>query len=286
MMKSEKYLENFWCRVLVLEDVVIFFQNHTDLKGKLEEANHILLFSHSVMSNSFLWPHGLQYSGLPSHSLSPRACSNSCPSSRWSHSTISSSAISFSSYLLSFPASGSFPMTLLFTSSGQISGASALVPVLPMNIQGWFPLGLTGFISLQSKGLSRVFSSTTEIWKHQFLGTQPYLWSNSQICTWLLENTIALTIWIFVDKMLFFFNFSFFPPSFFPLISFFLFSSIIFYTMFHSQGNGASLFFFLIPSTSSEVSQVWHECLGGILQAHVPNPVVVTMPTKWSGRLV
>lgn len=89
--------------------------------------------------------------------------------------------------------------------------------------------------------------------------------------------------------MLFFFNFSFFPPSFFSLISFFVFffSSIIFYTMFHSQGNGASFFFFsLIPSTSSEVSQVWHECLGRILQAHVSNPVVVTMPTKWSGKLV
>ena len=174
------------------------------------------------MSNS-LRPHGLQCSRLPSHSLSSRACSNSCPSNQWSHPTISFSAISFSSCLLSFPAPGSFPMTLLFTSSGQISGASALVSVLPMNIQGWFPLGLTGFISLQSKGLLQVFCSTTKIWKHQFLGAQPSLWSNSHICTWLLEKTIALTIWIFVGKMLFIFHFSFFPPSFSSLISFFLF---------------------------------------------------------------
>ena len=86
-----------------------------------------------------------------------------------------------------FPASGSFPTNRLFSSGGQSIGASASASVLPVNIQGWFPLGLSGLISLLSKGLSQVFSSTT-VWKHQFFGTQPSLWSNSHICTWLLEK--------------------------------------------------------------------------------------------------
>ena len=102
-------------------------------------------------------------------------------------SIISSSAITFSFYLQFFPASGSFPMSWLFTSGGQNIGASVPASVHPMNSQSWFPLGLTGLISLLSKGLSRVFSSTT-VWKHQFCGTQPSLWSNSRIYTWLLEN--------------------------------------------------------------------------------------------------
>ena len=92
-----------------------------------------------------------------------------------------------SSCLQSLPASGSFPMSQLFASGGQSIGTSASVLLLPMNIQGWFPLALTGLLSLQSKGLSRVFSSTT-VWKHQFFGTQPSLWSNSHICIWLLEK--------------------------------------------------------------------------------------------------
>ena len=102
-------------------------------------------------------------------------------------SIISSSAITFSFYLQFFPASGSFPMSWLFTSGGQNIGASVPASVHPMNSQSWFPLGLTGLISLLSKELSRVFSSTT-VWKHQFCGTQPSLWSNSRIYTWLLEN--------------------------------------------------------------------------------------------------
>ena len=105
-----------------------------------------------------LRPHGLQHASLPCPSLSPKICSNSCPLSWWYHPTISSSVVPFSC-LQSFPASGSFPVSWLFTSSGHSIGASALV--LPMNIQDWFPLGLTGLISLQSKGLSRVFSNTT-----------------------------------------------------------------------------------------------------------------------------
>ena len=100
--------------------------------------------------------------GLPvCPSPTPRACPNSCPSSRWCHPTITSSVIPFSSCLQSFPTSGSFPASQVFTSSGQITGASASASVLPMNIQDWFPLGWTGCISLLSKGLSRVFSNTT-----------------------------------------------------------------------------------------------------------------------------
>ena len=121
-------------------------------------------FSCSVMSNS-LRPHGLQHARLPCPSPSPRACSNSRPFSQWCHPAISPSVAPFSSCLQSFPASGSFPMSQFFASGAQSTGASA--SVLPRNIQRWFPLGLTGFISFQSKGLSRVFSSTT-VWKHQF----------------------------------------------------------------------------------------------------------------------
>ena len=114
------------------------------------------------MSDS-LPPHGLQHTRIPSPSPIPRACSNSCPLSQWSHPTIPSSVVPFSSCLQSLPASGLFPMSWFFTLVGQSIGtsASASASVLPMNIQDWFPLGLTGLISLQSKGLSRVFSSNT-----------------------------------------------------------------------------------------------------------------------------
>ena len=118
-----------------------------------------LLFSCCVAFDS-LPPHGLQLARYSSPSLSCRVCTNSCPLSQCCHPTISSSVILFSSCLQSFPASGSFPMSQFFTSGGQTIGASALASVLPMYIQGWFPSGLTGLISLQSKGLSRVFSNT------------------------------------------------------------------------------------------------------------------------------
>ena len=143
-------------------------------------------FSHSAVSNS-LWPHGLQHTRLPCPSPTPKACSNSCPSSQWCHPTILSSVIPCTSCLQSFPASGSFPMGQFFASSGQSIGVSASASVLPMNIQDWFPLRLTGLISVQSKGLSRVFSNTT-VQKHQFFGTQLSLESNSHIQTWLLEK--------------------------------------------------------------------------------------------------
>jgi len=129
---------------------------------------HSVQFSHSVVSDS-LWPRGLQHARLPCLSPTPRAYSNSCPWSRWWHPTISSSVIPFS--FQSFPASGSFPMSQFFTLGGKSIGVSASASVLSMNIQGWFPLGLTSLISLQSKGLSRVFSNTT-VQKHQFFGAQ------------------------------------------------------------------------------------------------------------------
>ena len=138
------------------------------------------------MSDS-LWPHGLQHASFPWPLLSLRACSNSCPLSQWCHPIILSSVTPFSSCSQHIPASGSFPMSLLFASSSQSIGASALATVLPMNIQGRFPLGLTGLISLQSKGLSRVFTNTA-VWKHQFFGAKPSLWPNSHIHTWLLEK--------------------------------------------------------------------------------------------------
>ena len=140
-------------------------------------------FSHSVMSDS-LWPRGLQYTRLPCPSPTPGAYSNSCPSSQWWHPTISSSVVSFSSHLQSFPASGSFPKSQFFASGGQSIRISASASVLPMNIQDWFPLEWTGWISLQSKGLSRVFNTTVQ--KHEFFGAQLSLQSNSHIHTWLL----------------------------------------------------------------------------------------------------
>ena len=139
-----------------------------------------------AQSRSTLQPHGLQSARPPCPSPTPGVYSNSCLLHRWCHPTISSSVVLFSC-LQSFPASGSFQMSQLFTSGGQSTGVSASALVLPMNIQDWFPLGLTGWISLQSKGLSRVFSNTT-VQNHQFFGSQLSLWSNSHIHTWLLEK--------------------------------------------------------------------------------------------------
>ena len=127
----------------------------------------------------------LQHSRLPCPSLSLRACANSCPLNWWCHSAISSSVTPFFSCPQSFPASGFFQWVSSFTSRSQSTGAPA--SVLPMNILGWFPLELTGCISLLSKRLSTVFSNTT-VWKHQFFSDQPSLWSNSYIHTWLMEK--------------------------------------------------------------------------------------------------
>ena len=135
--------------------------------GKLPFSS--VQFSHSVMTDTSR-PHGLQHNRLPYPSPTPRACSNSCPSSWWCHPTISSSVVPFFC-LQSFPVSGSFPTSQFFTSSGQIIRASASASVLPMNTQDWFPLGWTGWISLQLKGLSRVFSNAT-VQKNQFFSAQ------------------------------------------------------------------------------------------------------------------
>ena len=141
-------------------------------------------FIHSVMSDS-LPPHESQHARPPCPSPTPEVYPNSCPSSLWCHPATSSSVIPFSSCPQSFPESGSFPINQLFASGGQRIGVSASVSALPMTIQSWFPL--TGLIFLLSKGLQRVFSSTT-VWKHQFFSAQPSFLSNSHILTWLLEK--------------------------------------------------------------------------------------------------
>ena len=133
----------------------------------------LVQFSRSVVSNS-LQTHGLQHARPSCPSLTPRTYSNSCPLSPWCHPTISFSVIPFSFCFQSYSASGSFPVNQFFASGGQSIGASASASVLPMNIQDWFPLGLTDVISFKSKGLSRVFSNTT-VQKHQFFGTQLFL---------------------------------------------------------------------------------------------------------------
>ena len=163
---------------LGVTNVLILYKTQIIQKTRFPFANCLLYllesnsvqFSRSVMSDS-LQPHGLQHHRLLCTSPTPSACSNSCPSSWWYHPTISSSVIPFSSCLQSFPASGYFLMNQFFASGGQSIGASASASVLPMNIQDWSPLRWTGWISLQSKGLSRVFSNTT-VQKHQFFSAQ------------------------------------------------------------------------------------------------------------------
>ena len=136
----------------------------------------LLLFNHLVVSDS-LRHHGLQHARLPYPSPSPEVCSRSCPLRWWCHPTISSSITLFSFCPQSFPASGTFPMSRSFTSGDQNTGASVLASVVPMSIQCWFPLRLTGLISLLPEGLSEVFSSTI-VWKWQFYGALPSIWSS------------------------------------------------------------------------------------------------------------
>ena len=165
-------------------DYFLGLQNHCRLQNydcSREINRHLLLgrnvmtklvqFSSVTQSCLTLQPHGLQHAKPHWSSPTPGACSNSCPLSWWCHPTILPSVVPFFSCLQSFPASGSFSMNQLFTTSGQSIGVSASTSLLPMNIQDWFPLARTSWISLQSKGLSRVFSNTT-IQKHQFFGTQ------------------------------------------------------------------------------------------------------------------
>ena len=150
------------------------------------------------MSDS-LRPHGLQHARLSCPLSTPGAYSNSCPSSQWCHPTISSTVFPFSFCLQSFPASGSFPVSQFFVSGGQSVGTSATASILPMNIQDWFPLGWTGWISLLSKGLSRIFSNTT-VQKHLFFSTQLSSQSNSHIHTWPLEKPYPWLNWPLLTK--------------------------------------------------------------------------------------
>ena len=157
----------------------------------LSNIQYYLQFSSVTQSCPTLWLHGPQHTRLPCPSPTPRACSNSCPLSRWCHPTVSSSVVPFSSCFQSFPASGSFPMNQFFSSGGQSIRVSASASDLPMCVQDWFPLGLTGLVSLQSKGLSRVFSNAT-VEKHQYFSAQLSLWSNSHIHMWPLDVSTTL----------------------------------------------------------------------------------------------
>ena len=170
--------KNQWKAVWLIEGWMMKFSEVVNFSS--------VQFNRSVVSDS-LPPYGLQHARLPCPSPTPWACSNSCPSSWWCHPNISSSVVPFSSCLQSFPASGSFPRSQFFTSGGQSIGVSASASVLPVNIQDWFSLGLTGWISLQSKELSRVLANPT-VQKHQFFSAQLSLWSNSYIHKWLLEK--------------------------------------------------------------------------------------------------
>ena len=175
-----KSIDTITCLWYCSQDPLGFFME------KLLYQFSSLQFSHSVVSDS-LQPHKLHHARPPCLSPTPRVYPNSCPLSWWCHPTISSSVVPFSSYPQSFPASGSFKMSKPFASSGQSIGASS---ILPMNTQDWSPLGWTGWISLQSKGLSRVFSNNT-VQKHQFFSTRLFSHrrkSNSHIHTWPLEK--------------------------------------------------------------------------------------------------
>ena len=184
-LKQRLHTEALWKEVMVRQKLS---SDKPDLKSSVQ-------FSRSVMSDS-LRPHGLQHARLLCPSPTPRAYSNSCPARRWCHPIISSFVVPFSSCLQSFPASGSFPMSRFFASGGQSVGVSASASVLPMNIQDWFPLGLTDWISLQSKWLSRVLqhhsSKASILWCSSFFIVQlshPYMTTG---------KTVALTKRTFV----------------------------------------------------------------------------------------
>ena len=176
---STEWNRNYFCTNPVLQQCsFLSFDNCTVVCS--------VQFSHSVVSDS-MRPHEPQHARPPCPSQTSRVHPNPCPLSRWCHPTISSSVVPFSSCPQSFPASGSFPMSQLFTWGGQSTEVSASASALPMNTQNWSPLGWTGWISLQSKGLSRVFSDTT-VQKHQFFSAQLSFKSNSHIHTWPLTK--------------------------------------------------------------------------------------------------
>ena len=181
-IKPYHFMFNLMIRIIILLTIKGLPCNVSDTVNIFSSVP----FSHSVVSNS-LRPHGLQHARPSCPSPTPGVCSNSCPLSRWCHPTISSSVISLSCCLQSFPSIRVFSNESVLHNRWQKYSASTLASVLPMKIQDWFLLGLTGLISLKSKRLSRVFFNTT-IQKHQFFGTQLSLWCNSHIHTWLLEK--------------------------------------------------------------------------------------------------
>ena len=175
-----------WLDILVPFFGYSIHSNHMLNVGPFIDLTIFCCCSVTKLCPTLCSPHGLQHASLPCPSLSPEVDSNSCPLSQWCYINILSSAALFFC-LQAFLAPGSFPMNWLIASGGQSNGASASASVLPMNIQGWFPLGLTGLTSFQSKRPSRVFSNTP-VQKHQFFGAQASLWSNSYIHTWPLEK--------------------------------------------------------------------------------------------------
>ena len=187
-------------KVTLLTLVLLLFLTHLQ---SLPPVNSCWCSVSSVsQSCPTLQSHGLQHARPPCPSPTLRACSNSCPSNQWFHPTISSPVIPFFSSLQYFPASGSFLRSQFLAWGGQSIGISASPLALPMNIQYWFPFRLTGLISLQSKGLSRVFSNTT-VQKHQFFSAQLSLWFNSHIHPYVTTGkTIALPRWVFVGKVI------------------------------------------------------------------------------------
>ena len=176
LLKVEHYPEMLRADTMLIMTLICW--NDKEIFWKIEskwyqvEREHSVQFSHSVVSDS-LWPHGL-HTRIPCPSSTPGVCTNSCPSSHWCHPNILSSVILFSFCLSISPSNRSFLMSWLFASGGQSIGVSALASVLPMSMQDWSSLGWTGWISLQSKRLSRVFSNTTDQ-KHQFFGAQLFL---------------------------------------------------------------------------------------------------------------
>ena len=176
-----------------IEDITVSVclvgRNPVDSRNYLfcDHANSVQFSSVTQLNWNSLRPHELQHARPPCPSLTPRVHPNPCPSSRWCHPTISSSVVPSSSCPQTFPPPGTFPMSQLFASGGQSIGISASTSVLPMNTQDWSPLRWTGWISLQSKELSRVFSNTT-VQKHQFFRAQLSLQSNSQIHPWPLKK--------------------------------------------------------------------------------------------------
>ena len=184
------------CLSLTLRILLALFLCHMPFHSQPVPKPHRLFssvqFSSAARLCPTLWPHESQHARPPCLSPTPGVHSNSCPSSRWCHPAISSSVVLFSSCTQSLPASGSFPMSQLFTWGGQSIGVSALASVLPMNIQNWSPLGWTGWTSLQSKGLSRVFSNTT-VQKHQFFSAQFSSQSTIGYYTLLIHTTLDWT---------------------------------------------------------------------------------------------